>query len=106
MSRSQRPKSQTQSLELSSPTMVLNHGVRDGGKGVAMESLASKPFESDYIEPQERSNPDYLKKLKNEAHAVEKAKREKALKAFGLGFSGGVIGASPNSPHGRVQTIY
>jgi hypothetical protein len=86
--------------------MVLDHGKRDGGKGVVMESMAAKPFEQDYVEPQERSNPEYLRKLKLEAHANEKAKREKALKAFGLGFSGGVIGASPNSPSNKVQLIY
>lgn len=92
------------------PVSVNTHIKHDGGTGIApgvgIESAMSKPMETGYVEPEERSNPEYLKKLKLEALANEKAKREKAMKAFGLGLSGGVIGASPNSPIGKVQTIY
>lgn len=86
--------------------MVLDHGKKDGGIGVKMDSMVSKPIESDYVEPMQRTNPGYLEKLKFEAWQAEEAKRQKAKESFGAGFKTKVFGASPNSPHANVQTIF
>lgn len=87
---------------------TLDHGKVDGGKGIPMADMQSKPMEAGYVEPEMRSNPVYLAKL-----AAEKADREaadasrkKAMKAFGIGLVGEVVGASPNSPIANVKNFY
>jgi hypothetical protein len=72
----------------------------DGGTGISVESMQSKPMEAGYIEPEQRSNPEYLKSL------ADKSALEKIKKTFGFAGSSRVIGASPNSPQSRVQTIF
>jgi hypothetical protein len=72
----------------------------DGGKGLSVESMQAKTIEAGYIEPEQRSNPEYLKAL------ADKQAAEKMKKTFGFAGSSRVIGASPNSPQSRVQTIF
>lgn len=80
--------------------VVIEFRKEDGGKGLSAESMQAKPMEAGYIEPEQRSNPEYLKALA-EKQAVEKIK-----KTFGFAGTSRVIGASPNSPQSRVQTVF
>lgn len=107
---SQRQGEQSPPPAIGQPVMVLDHGKRDGGKGIThgtgIESAAAKNFEAGYIDPMERSNPTYLRGLKEKQVAEERKKREAALKNAGVGFVRNVIGLSPNSPLGKEQRIF
>ena len=80
--------------------VVIDFKKEEGGKGLSVESMQSKPMEAGYIEPEQRSNPEYLKAQ------ADKASAEKIRKTFGFAGTSKVIGASPNSPQSRVQTVY
>ncbi len=89
-----------------SPAVIV-HKKEDGGVGIPASVLQGKPLEEGYVPPEERSNPEYLAKLKAEKDLAytEFAKREKAARAMGFGSRAVIFGASPNSPQGGFKTI-
>lgn len=86
---------------------VLVHAKEVGAKGIPVEQMQGKPLEAGYVEPMERSNPEYLAKLEEERKQkyAEFAMREKAKRAMGYGTQGTIVGASPNSPIKNVKFV-
>lgn len=84
------------------------HAKEDGGKGIPVSSVAAKPFEPGEVPALQRNNAAYLQKLSDEkilSDIEAKAKRDKALNAFGYGRVK-YIGASPNSPNKQKQIVF
>ena len=86
--------------------LVTIHKKEDGGQGI--QSMQTKPFEAGYVEPGDRSNPDYLVKLADEKllRDAENAQRDKARGAFGAGLAAQIFQPSPNSPQAAFKTLY
>lgn len=83
--------------------VIIVHRKEDGnaeGRGVKMDAMGPKNIESDYIEPGQRNNPEYLEKLR-----AEKLKSDKAKRAMGFTIQTQVLGASPNSPLSKVNVL-
>lgn len=88
------------------PTVIV-HKKEDGGTGIPASAMQAQPLEADYVEPGDRSNPEYLAKLADEKAAddEQKAKADKAKRAFGFGTRPIVFGGSPNSPQAKINLI-
>ncbi len=87
---------------------TVHHGKEDAGEGSPVAMMQSRSFEEGYVEPGERSNPKYLKKLADEKAEAEKqsALRDKGRKAFRAQAAAQIFQPSPNSPTAKFETLY
>lgn len=101
------PATATEGNPFGKPAVIV-HLKEDGGSGISADANTPKHIQSDYVEPMQRTNPEYLQKLADDkilSDIEAKEKREKALKAFGHG-QARIVGASPNAPYFKPQTVF